>query len=58
MQEKDPPFRPTVSNFIEKDENGELYKLMLDCWEEVPALRPDFHDIAKFVQKMASNQGM
>ena len=53
---ENPPFRPTVSELIEKAES--LRDVMKNCWNEIPDERPTFPDIRKTIEALLKDNGM
>jgi len=46
-----PPFRPPIPSGDDTGVNPQLLQLMRDCWDEHPALRPDFSTVcSRFLQ--------
>ena len=53
---EDPPFRPHVSEMIEKAES--LRDLMKRCWRERPDERPQFSEIKNDIEKVLKHNGL
>ncbi|XP_069121985.1 atrial natriuretic peptide receptor 1-like [Argopecten irradians] len=45
-----PPFRPMIPQTTEKNE---LIKVMKDCWNEDPKLRPSFQSLTRTIRKLS-----
>ena len=51
-----PPYRPSLTSYNQtSDADPRMMKIMVDCWDEIPSLRPDTNNIKKSL--IALNKG-
>ncbi|XP_057289487.1 atrial natriuretic peptide receptor 1-like isoform X2 [Hydractinia symbiolongicarpus] len=62
-ERSNPPFRPSVQQYRsrlssvgEKNDDRELYNLMVMCYAEEPTVRPSFNEIKKFIKKISTGK--